>query len=285
MRHAILLMILFFTLPFHLMGQQKDYVLKGVLHMKGGENTKYKLVFKATGDNIKGYAITYMQDGLELKAAINGKINKPEQTLYFKEVATPGMTMFEDCMVEAKLPYRLEKGVYVLKGSFRGKKNDLTCSEGTIAFDVAKEMNQLFDPPKTGRGAEHEEGDVQAGWANGGEAHDNVETITAAKEKVFEWNSDTCYMEIWDNEYIDGDIVTLVYNGRVVLSDYSLVRKKKQVKLPLVEQVNILTIIAENEGKVPPNTSRITLSDGKVKHNAFASISKGQGAIIILRKK
>ena len=287
MRYSVLLILLIFLLPMRMLGQQKECVLRGSLQMKGGESSRYKLVFTMTGDNFKGYAITYMQDGLELRSSIKGSIDKAMHIFSFKETVDPGVTMFEDCMVEAHVPYKLLNGHYSLRGSFKGKKNDLTCSEGTISFEATKELNHLFEPPKMEHEAVAAGIDVKSKPGDGYEEKlpPNTLTLTADVEKVYDFSADTCRMDIWDSEYIDGDIVTLVYNGRVVLSDYTLVRKKKQVLLPLTEQVNILTIIAENEGKVPPNTSRITLSDGKVKHNAVASINKGQGAVIILRRK
>ncbi len=287
MRYFALLLLFLFTLPLRMLGQQKECVLRGTLQMKGGENSRYKLVFTMTGENFKGYAITYMDDGLELRSSIKGSIDKALHIFSFKETVDPGVTMFEDCMVEAHVPYKLQNGHYYLKGGFKGKKNALTCSEGTVSLEAPKELNHLFEPCKM----EHESivADPSLKVKAGEEVYEklppNTLTLTAEAEKVYDFSTDTCRMDIWDNEYIDGDIVTLVYNGRVVLSDYMLVRKKKQVLLPLTEQVNILTIIAENEGKVPPNTSRITLSDGKVKHIAVASINKGQGAVIILRRK
>jgi hypothetical protein len=287
MRYSVLLILVIFLLPLRVPAQHKECVLLGTLQMNGGESSRYKLVFTMTGDNFKGYAITYMNDGLELRSSIKGSIDKALHIFSFKEMVDPGVTMFEDCMVEAHVPYKLQNGHYYLKGSFKGKKNDFTCSEGTISFDAAKELNHLFEPPKMEHEAVAAGIDVKSKPGDGYEAKlpPNTLTLTADVEKVYDFGADTCRMDIWDSEYIDGDIVTLVYNGRVVLADYTLVRKKKQVLLPLTEQVNILTIIAENEGKVPPNTSRITLTDGKVKHNAVASINKGQGAVIILRRK
>jgi hypothetical protein len=304
-------LLILLTIPLLAGGQGKEYTLNGQIQIKGGETDKYKIVFTVSGKTIKGYSVTTLQDGLGLKAAITGSINGVEHTLSFKESDIPHVTVFEDAKLDAHLALQRQGARHCLRGPFEGFKKERFVFEGTMTLESNAEIDKLLQSNETESYATAGTGNSSSGSSRGRDGnttdkngqmreqdqfHDlnsstgsgrsvDFNTITAEREKVFDWNTDTCRMQIWDGEYIDGDIITLVYNGKVILSNYMLVRKKKEILLPLKEDVNMLTIIAENEGKVPPNTSQIIFYDGKLKHSAVASISKGEGAVIILRKK
>ncbi|MEM0997354.1 MAG: hypothetical protein AAGN35_09760 [Bacteroidota bacterium] len=81
---------------------------------------------------------------------------------------------------------------------------------------------------------------------------------------------DKLRIEIWDKSMVDGDIVSLSLNGKVVLSDFRVSRQKRTVFLDLQEGENLLVMHAENLGRVPPNTA------------AVAVYRNGQGEVYIL---
>ena len=108
--------------------------------------------------------------------------------------------------------------------------------------------------------------------------------ITAGVQKQMDWHTDTCTMEIWDGGVIDGDVVSVLFNDQVVLSHYSLVKARKQLKLPLTSRKNTIAIVAEEEGTNPPNTAQLSLWDGGLNYKITAYSSKGARAIIIIKK-
>ncbi|MEC8537249.1 MAG: WD40 repeat domain-containing protein [Bacteroidota bacterium] len=94
----------------------------------------------------------------------------------------------------------------------------------------------------------------------------SVQKRKVADKKEFLTDSRYVVLEIWDNAQIDGDTVSLNFNGKWILKDYGLVRGKKQVFLKLEEgQSNELIFYAKNLGKISPNTTAITLIDRKDK--------------------
>ena len=94
----------------------------------------------------------------------------------------------------------------------------------------------------------------------------SVQKRKVADKKEFLTDSRYVVLEIWDNAQIDGDTVSLNFNGKWILKDYGLVRGKKQVFLKLQEgQSNELIFYAKNLGKISPNTTAITLIDRKDK--------------------
>jgi hypothetical protein len=62
-------------------------------------------------------------------------------------------------------------------------------------------------------------------------------------------------VHLYDNADIDGDTVSVAFNGAYILTDYPLQRKKKTLKLYLEEGANTFTVYAKNEGSVSPNTA------------------------------
>ncbi|MGB0839757.1 MAG: hypothetical protein ACPGXL_06430 [Chitinophagales bacterium] len=69
---------------------------------------------------------------------------------------------------------------------------------------------------------------------------------------------------VYDHKKIDGDIITLNYNGNDVLREYNLVKEKEKIELVIDTGVarNYLILHAHNNGTVPPNTIALEFNDG-----------------------
>ena len=79
-------------------------------------------------------------------------------------------------------------------------------------------------------------------------------------EKVFEIESRYVIVNIWDDEKIDGDTLSINFNGKWILKDYHLIKEKKTLLLPLKKnQENEIIFHAENLGRQPPNTAAVQL--------------------------
>ncbi len=64
-----------------------------------------------------------------------------------------------------------------------------------------------------------------------------------------------CVLEFSDNQEVDGDIVSINFNGKWIIENHPLT--KEAIKIPVLlnlEGENYLLLHAENEGKTPPNT-------------------------------
>ena len=109
--------------------------------------------------------------------------------------------------------------------------------------------------------------------------------ITTGVKKQFDWKTDSCIVEVYDGGVIDGDIISVAFNNTEVLTRYALVKKKYKFKLSLKEKVNKIEIFAENEGKSPPNTANITLTDGNRHYRLKAYNKIGESAEILLKRK
>lgn len=69
---------------------------------------------------------------------------------------------------------------------------------------------------------------------------------------------------VYDNGYMDGDTMSLFFNGKWLLDHFGVSKKRKEVILNLLPNTNnFLVLFANNLGKSPPNTAAIVFNDGK----------------------
>ena len=73
------------------------------------------------------------------------------------------------------------------------------------------------------------------------------------------FKSDSLVISLYDNGEIDGDTVSLVLNGNIILSKQGLTDKaiRKTIATSAIGDSSKLVLYAENLGRIPPN-SRIT---------------------------
>ncbi|MEX1189786.1 MAG: hypothetical protein WED33_11055 [Bacteroidia bacterium] len=83
-----------------------------------------------------------------------------------------------------------------------------------------------------------------------------------------------------DNSEIDGDTISVYVNGMPVLIDYGLVKKEHKIRIELEPGANSITIVAKNEGKVPPNTAACRIRSGLKTYQLTTSTSMRQNEVI-----
>ncbi|MCB9263435.1 MAG: WD40 repeat domain-containing protein [Lewinellaceae bacterium] len=69
---------------------------------------------------------------------------------------------------------------------------------------------------------------------------------------------------LWDDQKIDGDIISVNVNGEWVIEEFQLSQQPEILQLHLKNKDNFLAIYAHNEGKIPPNTIAVSVSDGNI---------------------
>lgn len=280
-------LLLWIILPF-LAAAQKTFTFSGSVQITDGPRCPFSIVFTITGDKISGQSFTLQPDGRQLSALIDGTINGKDHTFSFRESKMPLSFEDDNCMFSVELHYTMVANRYLLSGTFKGyNQQDELCDEGTVEMESSKEQGAVvFGPHREAVKKEvKKEGQRQTMAATDSSETQFLAGISAAVSKEYEWHSDSCILEIWDGEVVDGDVVTVFYNGKVVLDHYSLVATRKRLALPVLRKVNTISIQAENEGQAPPNTSMITLSAPDAQYKLIARIKTGEKAEITIRKK
>ena len=95
-------------------------------------------------------------------------------------------------------------------------------------------------------------------------------------------------LNIYDNGTIDGDTISIYYNGRAILKNKGLTATPLIVEVELDENIAMHSIVlfAENLGSIAPNTALVifTTSDGK-RYELYSSATLQQNAAIVFEYK
>jgi len=113
------------------------------------------------------------------------------------------------------------------------------------------------------------------------------EKRTKAVLKTIEIEKDTFTVKVYDNGEIDGDSISVFFNGSLVVSHKGLSDKPITLKLPLDKsiEVNELTMYAENLGAIPPNTALMVVTDGDKRYEVrISSDTEKNGTLAFTHK-
>jgi len=118
-----------------------------------------------------------------------------------------------------------------------------------------------------------------------------IEQKFKLREKIFvkeiPLEGDSIELRFYDNAEIDGDSISVFLNEEILRSHIRLTAKAFSIKLAVADMAasNELTMVAENLGSIPPNTSyMLALVNGK-RYEAYLSSSEGTSAMIRFTKK
>ena len=97
----------------------------------------------------------------------------------------------------------------------------------------------------------------------------------------------TFKVDLYDDGDIDGDIVSVYYNGKVILSNKKLTDKPLSLTLSLDEDKteNELLIYAENEGSIPPNTALMVVTEGNTRTEVRITSDQKKNGVVLFSKK
>lgn len=309
--HTSFLSVCLFILAPHVMAQKNEYLLKGYMGVQGGESFHYDLRLKDSVRNIlSGYSSTYQNPENDVRTYVVAQLDRDGKTIHIKENTIIQNNNFKSratiCLVEVQLKYsNLDKNLFGTLITMTAD-NGANCSKGSISFSNKEEIDHLFNPSVINPTPSALPAAIAAAPRKTARVvYDTVTTrrntpsptpqiptlpkqaiITEGQDKTYQWNSDEIVFEIWDGTTVDNDRVTILLNGTEVLKDYMLTKNKKELRLPVGgNELNIISILALNEGSEPPNTANITIKDGDVAYDIMAHNKFGKTALIKIKKK
>ncbi len=106
--------------------------------------------------------------------------------------------------------------------------------------------------------------------------------------KTIDIEQETFTVEVYDNGEVDGDTVSVFYNGSLLASHKRLSDKPIKFNLTLgkTNSSNELTMYAENLGEIPPNTALMIVTDGDKRYEVrITSDTQKNGTIAFTHKK
>ena len=117
----------------------------------------------------------------------------------------------------------------------------------------------------------------------------STETVKRETEviRTVLFKSDSLVLSLYDNGEIDGDTVSLVLNGNIILSRQGLTDKaiRKRIATSEIGDSSKLVLYAENLGRIPPNSGLLILQDGNERYQIRFSGDLQKNAAVILRRR
>lgn len=289
-------------------------VLRGSIIIKGGKSIPYRLELTDSAGFVKGYSITYSEPD-EAKAVVAGKVDRDKKRLVFREqslVYSKGFHPEALCMINATLDYNAAGKT--LNGPITSKDaGNTNCTGGRVVFNAEDEITAFFAGRRVAAPVEDKDEDMTPAVTPPPDDKYNMtitmkgkvrkdtttkkvaaeekkaeplvtEKITAGVEKAYTWYSDSLVIDVWDNGNIDGDRVSVQFDGKTVLAGHYLTKEKKHLSIPISAGEHTLAIVADNEGSDPPNTATLLLTDAGKQHSIMAHNPRGGISLIRIRK-
>lgn len=106
-------------------------------------------------------------------------------------------------------------------------------------------------------------------------------------ENSVEVNTKDITLSVYDNGIVDGDSVSIFFNGKLLLSHQLLTEKPIELHIRLDENRtrNELLLFAENLGSIPPNTALIVVTAGDKRYELFSKANLEENAVMVFEYK
>jgi hypothetical protein len=118
--------------------------------------------------------------------------------------------------------------------------------------------------------------------------------IAASEERKTEivrsvfFKTDSLVLSLYDNGTVDGDSVSVVMNGKVIIANQGLTTKPIRVVIHITPEMGdslLVTMIAENLGTIPPNTGLLVVEDGEDRNEIFFTGDMQMSSAVLFRRK
>jgi hypothetical protein len=98
--------------------------------------------------------------------------------------------------------------------------------------------------------------------------------------------SDSLKVDFYDNGEVDGDSISVFFNNKLIAFHQKLSTRSIHFDIILdsTQQLNELTMFADNLGSIPPNTALMQVSDGKNRYDVRLSSSLEKNATVRIRR-
>ncbi len=111
---------------------------------------------------------------------------------------------------------------------------------------------------------------------------------TIAKRKKVEQgrlsvNVKEIMLKLYDNGVVDGDTVSVYYNGKLIVNKQRLSEKPIEIPITLEDNVSAheIVLFAENLGGIAPNTALVVVTAGKKRYELRSSADLSKNAVLV----
>lgn len=214
---------------------------------------------------VTGRSHIHVTDSVQLYAEMNINGIVKEGKLYFREehiTDSHHLDNWDWCLKKGMLTFERKGKLIQMTGPWEGWVGWTKCESGELTIEkiLVEEPEEEEEEPVAKIKKEEVKNEVVAEVVDFGE----VEGRKITRQKEVPVKTDEFVAYIWDANREDGDVVSLKYNGEWVLRDYTILNRKRPIRLKIdPEGDNRLILYAESLGAIPPNTCALTFFDGE----------------------
>lgn len=190
------------------------------------------------------------------------------------EVASKTDPKWKWCIKSAQLHLSRNANVYMLEGDWQGYLEGYTlvtgkCAPGKVYLEKPVETQQIRQ------------------WTQSQSfPYEQEKQREVRVSRVVEVQKPDIRIRVWDSGVVDGDVVTLFLNGKIILEKYRVNKSKYSIPVRLSADDNFLILHAEDLGDIPPNTIAVSVFDGvKEQMLVLSSDLKTSGAVLVKQFK
>ncbi len=204
---------------------------------------------------------------------LNWTWDEPSGALRFEEtgIEEKSVADWRWCIKSARLPLKKEANRLSLSGDWQGFIEGFTGETGTCASGDLYLEKPLFKKEELTQAPVYQQYVKQNGR-------------TVQVQRLMEVQKKTVKIRVWDNGTVDGDILTLFLNGKIIVKNYRVTRQKHETIVTLDQPVNYLILHAINLGSISPNTVAVSVDDGVLEQVVIVSSNLKESGAIMMRE-
>ena len=263
-------------LSFYLRAEDLSGIWKGTLTQgPGGCFPRYSLELQInfSGDRVTGRAYDFYDNTHYVKMSFTGRYNAQTHRLVIIENRVLEAKIPQDCLPCIKtydLNYTQTGGAEQLNGDWKGvySEKNTVCPPGKIQLkkETVSDFPADVDQPDT-------LALLQSSLHLQPREKEVVKAITVSSPQI--------KIELYDNGEIDGDTVTVLINGKLLLYRQMLTDKPLTINFNAFPSTEYeLVMYANNLGSIPPNTALMMVTAGDRKFEVYLSSSEQKSAAV-----
>jgi hypothetical protein len=311
MKLLVLILILF---PLAISGQDITGIWTGYIKTPESQ-LEYELAISNGDRKLDGYSlIIYPKDGVENIGIKKAKIIHGKKDIYFEDdelVYDNFTTQPRRVKMYGNLSLIMKDTLMILQGNFRTRSLDfrdtrrysgevylqkssrplaskmlITMDEinlvHNLSFIRSKKVKKVIRP-----------GNNNLKTVKSGPAITTNLPLQPTERKIQKINEivftgDSLSLSVYDNGTIDGDTISMVLNGKIIVEKLKLTGNAFKITIPATVKPGdslILIMHAESLGLIPPNTGLLIIEDGAARHEIRFEGDLQKSSAVILRKK
>ena len=249
--------------PFQILG-------KWTGHLKQADR-EYGFYYEfELAENGGGSYIVSEGNGGSARHDLKWSFNPQDSSVHLEEmhILNQSKSKWRWCIKSADLILKRQKHAYTLTGNWGGYIEGFTIETGPCASGemfLEKPIEKL------------------AQTSNTTSLQKPVNGRKINIQRVIEVKSRRLKIKVWDNGTVDGDVVTVIVNGKVLFENYKVTKTKFGKLVKLQHENNILVLHAEDLGDIAPNTVAVSIDDGHKEQLIILSSNLAESGAVMVK--